>query len=566
MASDPTELVSCGKCGNVNTVPFGLDKFKCFSCGVMVAVAREPKAACAAASATAMYYNDLSEDGRSKMPSQTAAPPSSSSSSEKRRQKSTSDGAPTSSGGFFGKLQKTFDTSMKKVDKTISSLTQPKAVGSDAGSYIGGAPLAGKTALPPSSTTTGSEEEQMQWALSASLLENQQPPGSPTVAAAVVPQQSGNAGDQLQVAATQVAERLRVAEERAAQAERELEGALAKEASAVAERGALRQQLDENEDLVASLTQQLDTVNSRLEERSRHCKAYESALVSARQAAAIVTASKDQKGDELECHGAIAQLLCRIAELEATPLHATHFAPDGCGGSGGGGEGKEAVLGAAAGAAAAPAAVPVVSDLERGLQLSRQQAQARSAAEDELPPPAATMEAAAAAPGVTASSSSPPPPDESAAPADAKPTLAEPIESPAASIVAEPEAEVKDILGQPYSCAFGNGPALVEAVPAAGGTASTAPAVAAEEPVEVALAPPSTAAESAAPAAAAAAEPPAVGASESAAAAAHLASDPAADNTEAAKPVVEPPGRADDAAPAAGAAPSTLSPPEDELL
>merc|ERR1740122_65445 len=193
--------------------------------------------------------------------------------------------------------------------------------------------------------------------------------------------------------------------------------------------------------------------------------------------------------------------------------------------------------------AAAAAAVPVVSDLERGLQLSRQQAQARSAAEDELPPPAATMEAAAAAPGVTASSSSPPPPDESAAPADAKPTLAEPIESPAASIVAEPEAEVKDILGQPYSCAFGNGPALVEAVPAAGGTASTAPAVAAEEPVEVALAPPSTAAESAAPAAAAAAEPPAVGASESAAAAAHLASDPAADNTEAAKPVVEPPGR-----------------------
>merc|ERR1719171_1191663 len=53
MDADPTELVKCGNCNQVNTVPFGLDKFACYSCGVTVSIARPPSAACAAASSAA---------------------------------------------------------------------------------------------------------------------------------------------------------------------------------------------------------------------------------------------------------------------------------------------------------------------------------------------------------------------------------------------------------------------------------------------------------------------------------------------------------------------------------
>mmetsp|Transcript_47695 Transcript_47695/g.135604 ORF Transcript_47695/g.135604 Transcript_47695/m.135604 type:complete len:505 (-) Transcript_47695:44-1558(-) len=334
MDKDPTEMISCGKCSSVNSVPFGLDRFKCYSCGTMVAISKEPSAACAAASETARYYDGLHESastgaGGGSLSSQASAP-------EARKSES-----------FFGKLQKTMDKTMQKVERAFQAPTSTKPA-------------------PPSSREDpmagmSEEEEQLQWALSASLEKSIHPAtGSPTSAGAATrpppatasaPQflaiasapsalgqapaaaaPTASAGDQLQAAAMQAAQRLQAAEERAKRAEQELEMAKASEAAAAAERDALRRQLTENEQLVSGLTQQLDAVHSQHEERERRCQALEQALLAARQAAAAKPRAVDEDDEaeiaELEEHqGTVAQLLSRIAELEATLMQATHFAP-----------------------------------------------------------------------------------------------------------------------------------------------------------------------------------------------------------------------------------------------
>merc|ERR1719382_742714 len=99
-SSEPTELVSCGKCSTVNTVPFGLDKFMCYGCGTMVTIAREQSAACAAASTTAQFYDQREAQT-------TGGGGSVTPSGEGRRSEGSS--------GFFGKLQKTMDKTMQKV-------------------------------------------------------------------------------------------------------------------------------------------------------------------------------------------------------------------------------------------------------------------------------------------------------------------------------------------------------------------------------------------------------------------------------------------------------------------
>ncbi|CAE8598804.1 unnamed protein product, partial [Polarella glacialis] len=97
MEPDPTELVSCGKCSSVNSVPFGLDKFRCYKCGVSVAISRASSAACAAASPTALYYEGLqSSQGTASVQTPAVG-------SEAKR----TEGAGTS--GFFGKLQRQLD-------------------------------------------------------------------------------------------------------------------------------------------------------------------------------------------------------------------------------------------------------------------------------------------------------------------------------------------------------------------------------------------------------------------------------------------------------------------------
>ncbi|CAJ1349294.1 unnamed protein product [Effrenium voratum] len=92
---EPTEHVSCGRCSCVNSVPFGLDVFKCYKCGVAVVISRESSAACAAASPTALYLDGLQ------------APSSAPSSSSK------------SSRSFFEKLQRQVDKTLQKVEQSF---------------------------------------------------------------------------------------------------------------------------------------------------------------------------------------------------------------------------------------------------------------------------------------------------------------------------------------------------------------------------------------------------------------------------------------------------------------
>jgi len=316
---DPTELISCGKCNTINTVPYGLDKFRCYNCNVMVAISREPSAACAAASTAARHLEEV--PGCS---IQAAAP-----ATLEQPRRAGEGGA----SGFLGKLQKTMDKTVQKVVKTIEGLDGSGASGS------GTKPLPPRALVGPPSELTA-EEEQLQWALDASLREaraqpsaqamNNGPSRQASPQAATVP----DPGDQLQAAAAEAARRLRAVEQHARRAEADLAVAKEREASASSARAALERQLQDNERLIQGLTSELDLLHAQLSEKTTRCTALERALVVARNAAAVAAAEAgDQQGSENEIHdlenqGVIAQLLERIAQLESNMLRATHFAPE----------------------------------------------------------------------------------------------------------------------------------------------------------------------------------------------------------------------------------------------
>lgn len=352
---DPTELVSCGKCNTVNTVPYGLDKFMCYNCNVMVAISRERSAACAAASTAARHLEEV--------PGSSVQATVPTTSEQPRR---TGEGG---AAGFLGKLQKTMDKSFQKVKKTIEGLD-------DSGASNGGArPLPPRATVgPPSELTV--EDQQLQWALDASLREahaqnstqtpqnDSRQPSSPAVSSSpgydhrrhlieTLADQlaEGSAGDQLQAAAAEAARRLRAVEQHARRAEADLAAAKEREASAVSARAVLERQLQDNEALIQGLTSQLDNLHAQLSEKNTRVAALERALVVARDAAALAaTEVGGQQGmDDLENQGVIAQLLERIAQLESNMLRATHFAPE---------PGEEAALVAKAQAAAEEPAAP----------------------------------------------------------------------------------------------------------------------------------------------------------------------------------------------------------------
>lgn len=339
--SDPTELVSCGKCGKVNTVPFGLDKFKCYGCGALVLVSREPSAACAAASSTAMYYNDL-EVAKTPLNSSVANSSRAIGAANLGSDSLAPEAPKKEAVGFFGKLQQKMDKTMQKVDKTFQNFTTSKPPTETAALPTAPPVVARGPPLP----SVNSEDEQLQWALNASLADSRSPanptPASPPVVMMGRPPNASTntaipsgvpsacAGDQMQGAATQVAQKLHGSEERAAAAEIELAKALEREAAAIAQREELKRQLDDNEGIIKGLTEQIDAANVELESKVKHCFALENALAQAQQMA-------DQAADslvaregscEVERQGTVSQLLARIAELESTLLRATHFAPE----------------------------------------------------------------------------------------------------------------------------------------------------------------------------------------------------------------------------------------------
>jgi len=323
---DPTELISCGKCNTINTVPYGLDKFRCYSCNVMVEISREPSAACAAASTAARHLEEV--PGCS---IQAAAPATS-----EQPRRAGEGGA----SGFLGKLQKTIDKTVQKVVKTIEGLDGSGASGS------GTKPLPPRALVGPPSELTA-EEEQLQWALDASLREARAQPSAQAMnngpSRQASPQEAPSAaatvsdpGDQLQAAAAEAARRLRAVEQHARRAEADLAVAKEREASASSARAALERQLQDNERLIQGLTSELDLLHAQLSEKTTRCTALERALVVARNAAAAIVAAAEaggQQGSENEIHdlenqGVIAQLLERIAQLESNMLRATHFAPE----------------------------------------------------------------------------------------------------------------------------------------------------------------------------------------------------------------------------------------------
>lgn len=284
MDKEPTETISCGKCSAVNQVPFGLERFKCYGCGSTVAITRAPSGACAAASPTAVYYEGLQAAASAPTTSVSAA-----SHSEGQASRRQGDGVSS----FFGKLQKTVektvDRTMQKVERAFQAQASP--------------PVADKAAAQQRAMTL--EEEQLQWALNASLSERQPASSSPA---------PGEAAE--------AAQRLEAAEARAWRAERELGEARAREARVERERDAVRRQLADNERLLSSLTAQLDACNAQREEQERRRAGLESALVLAEQ-----QEEQDRaQGEDFEQQGTVAQLLARVAELEASLLKATHFA------------------------------------------------------------------------------------------------------------------------------------------------------------------------------------------------------------------------------------------------
>ncbi|OLP76061.1 hypothetical protein AK812_SmicGene44054 [Symbiodinium microadriaticum] len=209
---EPTELVSCGRCGSVNSVPFGLDRFQCYSCGASVVISRETSAACAAASPTALYIDNLQ-----------ATP-------QREGSKSAPSKKPeASSRGFFEKLTRQVDKTLQKVEQSLFSDT-PAA---------GQAPAKAPSALPVGQPI-GEEAK----AMSPGAREAK--PRSP---------ESGGY------------------EERAARAEQLLEAAVAREAVSASERLTLRKQLDDAEQLVSGLSQQLDSVQQEVaEQRPELCR------------------------------------------------------------------------------------------------------------------------------------------------------------------------------------------------------------------------------------------------------------------------------------------------------
>ncbi|CAK9011405.1 unnamed protein product [Durusdinium trenchii] len=267
MAEEPKELVSCGKCATVNSVPFGLDVFKCYSCGISVVISRESASACAAASPTALYIDGLQGN-----------PDSSTSKSKKSEEGAPATGSSSSrsSMGFFEKLQRQVDKTLQKVEQSLfdgvpASSSSSSATGKLEKLPVGqpptGAVQAKKTEGPPAKT--------------------EGPPGSPGKGQSGYPESSSAA--------------LKAAEERADRLEQLLEAATAREAVSSSERRVLRKQLDEAEELVSGLSQQLDRVQTEVQEQRKQCEALEKALAEAR-------GSSD---------GGRAELLRRIAELEA---------------------------------------------------------------------------------------------------------------------------------------------------------------------------------------------------------------------------------------------------------
>eukprot|EP00747_Dinoflagellata_sp_TGD_P207458 gnl/TRDRNA2_/TRDRNA2_81031_c0_seq1.p1 gnl/TRDRNA2_/TRDRNA2_81031_c0~~gnl/TRDRNA2_/TRDRNA2_81031_c0_seq1.p1 ORF type:complete len:508 (-),score=113.59 gnl/TRDRNA2_/TRDRNA2_81031_c0_seq1:199-1722(-) len=317
MPADPTEMVSCGRCGHVNMVPFGLDKFKCFNCGAMVQISREQSAACAAVASTVrdmqqpvLQGNTLSPTPGSDPPPMTRQPNLSKSWDVSSEASKTS----KSSTSFFGKLQKTMDSTMQKVDSTISKLVgegqQPDSA----------APKKATTVQnPEASSQMTLEEQQLQWALDASLKESQ---GLPTVP---VGQPAGSQASQ--GAGAQVAQQRQVAEDRAGRAEIELQKVRASEAKLAAEKSLLQKQLADQAELVQALTAQLDSLEAKLEEKTKRCATLESALTETNHALQIARSEQAARSDD--DHQDTFNALCtRISELEATLMRATHFAPD----------------------------------------------------------------------------------------------------------------------------------------------------------------------------------------------------------------------------------------------
>uniref|UniRef100_A0A7S4QC39 Uncharacterized protein n=1 Tax=Alexandrium monilatum TaxID=311494 RepID=A0A7S4QC39_9DINO len=311
MEAEPMEHISCGKCSTVNQVPYGLEQFRCHTCRCLVSIAREPSAACAAASTSAQYLEGNAASG-----TVSAAPPAA------ERKGSGSSGG----GGFFGNLQK----KMQKVVRSFES-------GIDGGSKPDPTPT---TFDPPKrlAPQLTAEEEQLQWALNASLEEVSRQHGAPPAQEVEDPSSApaavnSAAGNDMQAAAARAARRLRAAEDRAKRAEDNLAALQARERAAAEERAALKHQLEDNEGLIKGLTEQLDVVNGKLSKQLQRCTALEKALAAAQQAA--VAARTGEAGEagfeaeeaEMEYRGTIAQLLARIAELEGTLLRATHFAP-----------------------------------------------------------------------------------------------------------------------------------------------------------------------------------------------------------------------------------------------
>jgi len=226
---EPKELVSCGKCNSINSVPFGLDAFKCYHCGVSVVISRETSSACAAASPTALYLDSMQgQEGGS--------------SSSKSKEKAGS------SRGFFDRLQRQVDKTLQKVEQSLfdgSGAPAPKA--SPLEKLPMGQPPAGevpkvtepKGGYPKTSTTESASSE--------------------------------------------LSSQLQAAEDKAMRLEQLLEAATAREAVSSSERRVLRKQLDETEELVSGLSQQLDSVQKEVAEQRRQCEALEKELEEAKR-------------------------------------------------------------------------------------------------------------------------------------------------------------------------------------------------------------------------------------------------------------------------------------------
>jgi len=292
---DPTELVSCGKCGAVNSVPYGLEKFKCYKCGIAVAIARDQTAACAAASPQALYY-----EGPSSWPAQESSSSSAGASSQRETKKTEASG-----GGFFGKLQSHMDKALQKVEQAFI-MESPPGGGVD------------KPEMPTG--TPGTEEGAVQWALSQSSKSQQGSRGSSKAPSGLQPGRQfeadrdegyPSASSGLSAGATA---RLKAAEDRAARAEQLVNSAMQREALSAKERVSLREQLDEAEELVKGLTQQLDGLQLELQQERRRCKALENELQQVRAKEISYTDSPTQRENQ---KGNMSQLTARINELEA---------------------------------------------------------------------------------------------------------------------------------------------------------------------------------------------------------------------------------------------------------